>query len=116
MAEAPDNKSGWYARPVFFVADVDRTAQFYIEMLGFWKKWHKDSVCQVNWGNCEIILSQEKERRDKSRLFVELNAAEIDALRRNIAERSTPFEKTWWGYDVIKVVDPDGNELLFASD
>jgi uncharacterized glyoxalase superfamily protein PhnB len=114
------NTQGWYARPVFFVADVNRTARFYIEMLGFWKKWHEGdgtgTVCQVNWGDCEIILSQEKTRSDKGRLFIELNASEIAQLRRDIAERSTPFENTWWGYDCIKVTDPDGNELLFASD
>lgn len=25
----------WYARPVFFVADVNRAARFYLDMLGF---------------------------------------------------------------------------------
>jgi hypothetical protein len=34
-------------------------------------------------------------------------------LRREISERSVPTEKTWWGYDAIRIVDPDGNELLF---
>ncbi len=28
----------WYARPVFFVDDVNRAARFYIDMLGFRKK------------------------------------------------------------------------------
>ena len=40
----------------------------------------------------------------------------IDELRREISERSVPTEKTWWGYDAIRVVDPDGNELLFPLD
>ena len=25
-------------------------------------------------------------------------------------------EKAWWGYDVIRIADPDGNELLFPLD
>jgi catechol 2,3-dioxygenase-like lactoylglutathione lyase family enzyme len=32
----------WYARPVFFVADVNRSARFYVNMLGFEKGWHSD--------------------------------------------------------------------------
>jgi hypothetical protein len=40
----------------------------------------------------------------------------MDELRREILERSVPTEKTWWGYDAIRIVDPDGNELLFPLD
>jgi hypothetical protein len=46
---------------------------------------------------------------------VELTADGLAALRKEIAERSVPNEKSWWGYDVIKIVDPDGNELLFPD-
>ena len=100
-----------------FVADVHRSLRFYIDMLGFEKRWHEGDgaggVCQVNRGECEIILCEHDTRRDKGRLFVELTADGLNALRREIAERSVPSEKSWWGYDVIKIVDPDGNELLF---
>jgi len=44
---------------------------------------------------------------------VALNGNGLTAFRREIVERSVPTEKFWWGYDVIKIVDPDGNELLF---
>jgi hypothetical protein len=54
--------------------------------------------------------------QDKSRLFVELTRDGIDELRREISERSVPTEKAWWGYDAIRIVDPDGNELLFPLD
>ena len=46
---------------------------------------------------------------------MELTVAGLAALRREIVERSVPTEKSWWGYDVIKIVDPDGNELLFPA-
>ena len=37
----------------------------------------------------------------------------VAQLRRELAERSIPSKKSWWGYDVIQIEDPDGNELLF---
>ena len=107
----------WYARPVFYVADVNRAAGFYIDQLGFWKKWHEGdgtgTVCQVNRSDCEIILCQDSSRTDKTRLFIELNVAELAELRREIDERSVPYKTTWWGYDSIQIDDPDGNELIF---
>ena len=109
----------WYTRPVLFVADVNRALRFYIDMLGFKKDWHEGDgaggVCQVNRAGCEIILCEHATRRDKGRLFVSLTAAGLAALRRDIAEHSVPSEKSWWGMDVVKIVDPDGNELLFPE-
>src|SRR5262245_15249563 len=110
----------WYARPVLFVSDLQSALRFYIDKLGFKKKWHTDAgkgtVCQVDRGGCEIILCEDAQRRDRGRLFVELNRDGIDELRREILERSVPTEKAWWGYDVIRITDPDGNELLFPLD
>jgi len=103
----------WYPRPVFFVSDVNRSLEFYLGKLGFWKKWHKGTVCQVNRSDCEIILCQDAARHDRSRLFVELTREGMDELVREINQRSVPTEKSWWGYDVIRIVDPDGNDLLF---
>lgn len=101
---------------MLFVSDLQRALRFYIDMLGFKKKWHVDNVCQVDRGGCEIILSEDPARQDKSRLFVELNRDGIDELRREILERSVPTQEMWWGYDTIRIVDPDGNELLFPLD
>ena len=107
----------WYARPVLFVADIEESLRFYIDKLGFEKKWHSEdgagTVCQVNHGECEIILCQDTKRRDKGRLFIELTREGMDTLRRELADRSVPSETTRWGYDVIRILDPDGNELLF---
>jgi hypothetical protein len=107
----------WYARPVFFVADVNRALLFYIDKLGFEKRWHEGDgtgkVCQVNRGECEIILCEDAARRDKTRLFIELTGDGLVAFRRELVERSVPSITSWWGYDVIQIHDPDGNELLF---
>ena len=120
MTKTTDSKQvthRWYARPVLFVADVNRALRFYVDLLGFEKSWHEGdgagTVCQVNRAECEIILCEDAARTDKGRLFVELTPDGLTELRREIAERSVPNETSWWGYDVIKIVDPDGNELLF---
>jgi catechol 2,3-dioxygenase-like lactoylglutathione lyase family enzyme len=114
---AVKGQTGWYTRPVLFVADVNRALRFYVSMLGFEKRWHEGDgtgkVCQVNRGNCEIILCEDPTRRDKARLFVELNVDELTDLRRELVERSVPSKETWWGYDSIQIDDPDGNELFF---
>lgn len=110
----------WYMRPVLFVSDLPRALAFYAGRLGFEKQWHEaegtGTVCQVGRGGCEIILCQDARRQDRSRLFVELNRDGIDELRREIADRSLPATSTWWGYDAIRIADPDGNELLFPLD
>ena len=120
MTEQPERNQvvhRWYSRPVLFVADVNRALRFYIDMLGFDKAWHegdgKGTVCQVNHGECEIILCQDAVRRDKARLFIELTPEGLADFRRQVVERSVPSKESWWGYDVLQVDDPDGNELLF---
>lgn len=109
----------WYARPVLFVSDLNRALEFYIDRLGFEKRWHEGDrtggVCQVNRGECEIILCKDAARRDKARLFIELTVDGLAELRRELVERSVPTNNVWWGYDVIQIHDPDGNELLFPE-
>ena len=107
----------WYTRPVLFVSDIARAARFYVDRLGFEKRWHEGDgagkVCQVYHGECEIILCEHDTRRDKARLFVELTADGLTDLRRELRARSVPSKEAWWGCDVLQVEDPDGNELLF---
>jgi catechol 2,3-dioxygenase-like lactoylglutathione lyase family enzyme len=107
----------WYTRPVLFVADVSRALGFYVDTLGFAKSWHEGDgaggVCQVNRGECEIILCEDATRRGRGRLYVELTAGALADLRRELAERAVPAHETWWGTDAIQIKDPDGNELLF---
>jgi catechol 2,3-dioxygenase-like lactoylglutathione lyase family enzyme len=107
----------WYTRPVLFVADVNRALRFYVDTLGFEKNWHEGDgagkVCQVTRGECEIILCEDATRHDKARLFVSLTPEGLNELRRELLERDVPSKNAWWGYDVIQVDDPDGNELLF---
>jgi len=113
--DALKTQEKWYARPVFFVADVNRALRFYVDVLGFEKRWGAGdgTVCQVDRGECEIILCEHDTRRDRGRLFIELNVDGLAELRREIEQRSIPYQTAWWGYDSIQIDDPDGNELLF---
>ncbi|HUF66277.1 MAG TPA: glyoxalase superfamily protein [Gemmatimonadaceae bacterium] len=119
MMEQPANEPishAWYMRPVLFVSDIRRALDFYVGELGFTKKWHeadgKGTVCQVDRAGCEVILCEDATRRDRGRLFLELTREGVDQLLREVAERSVPTQKAWWGYDVLRIEDPDGNELL----
>ena len=107
----------WYTRPVLFVSDVNRSLHFYTDMLGFEKSWHEGdgsgTVCQVARGECEIVLCQDATRTGKGRLFIELTSDGLASLRRELVERSVQSKNSWWGYDVIQIDDPDGNEPLF---
>ncbi len=106
----------WYVRPVVFVSDIQRSLEFYVGKLGFEKQWHeadgKGGVCQVHRAGCEIILCEDAGRHDRGRLFVELTREAFDELLRESIQRSVATEKSWWGHDVLRIVDPDGNELL----
>jgi catechol 2,3-dioxygenase-like lactoylglutathione lyase family enzyme len=96
---------------------MNRALHFYTDLLGFKKAWHEGDgqgkVCQVDRAGSEIILCEDAGRRDKGRLFVEFTREGFAEFKREIAERSIPNKESWWGYDVIQIDDPDGNELLF---
>lgn len=115
-APATMNSYRWYMRPVLFVADVQGAIDFYVGRLGFVKKWHEadgqGTVCQVDRGGCEIILCEDAERPDRGRLFLELSAEGVQQLLEEVDARGVPTRRTWWGYDVLQIEDPDGNELL----
>jgi len=106
----------WYMRPVFFVSDVQRAIEFYVGKLGFEKRWHeadgKGTVCQVDRGGCEIILCEDDRRDDRGRLFLELSREAVDQLLEEVEARRLPTRRAWWGYDVLQIEDPDGNDLL----
>jgi catechol 2,3-dioxygenase-like lactoylglutathione lyase family enzyme len=107
----------WYTRPVLYVADVTRALGFYVGMLRFEKRWHEGNgaggVCQIDRGGCEIILCEEPRSAYLGRLYVELTPGALQELRRELAESAIPVREIWWGSDVIQIMDPDGNELLF---
>ena len=107
----------WYSRPVLFVADVQRAVDFYVDQLGFREKWRfEQEVAQVDRDECEIIVSAQRPRKiGMGMLFIELTSADFKALPGMLASNGVASTRGHWGYPVIIVADPDGNELYFPD-
>jgi catechol 2,3-dioxygenase-like lactoylglutathione lyase family enzyme len=62
MANGEQNvmSNEWFARPVLFVADPDRSVDFYVEQLGFTQSWRYEEegkawVTRVDRQGCALI-------------------------------------------------------------
>ena len=107
----------WFTRPVRFVSNMDAALDQYVQLLGFEEAWHFEEagaaiVCQVDRGDCQVILNVNAERAGKSRLFIALWPQEMTTLLVEIEAKSIPTTWEFWGYDVIRIDDPDGNEIM----
>ena len=117
----------WFARPVLHVTDVEASLRFYLDRLGFTSPWHygengKVHVAQVDRQGCALILADTwPEKIGKGLIFISLNVeptyeaavAALDALRAELAAKGAPVKDGSWGYRVLVVNDPEGNQLLF---
>ena len=121
----------WYARPVLFVAHIDRTLDFYVNRLGFAQAWRyeengKAVVAQVDRQGCVLIFSSQwPDKVGKGLMFISLNVnvaqgqfgaeveSALDKLRVEFETKGVDVKDGWWGYRLLVVCDPDGNELYF---
>lgn len=118
----------WYPRAVLFVADIDRTLDFYINRLGFTKAWHfgndeTSQVAEAGRQGCALIFTTESpDKVGKGLIFISLNVdvpgdqipaeiAALDRLRVELEGKGVKVEEGFWGHRVMIVHDPDGNEL-----
>ena len=115
----------WFARPVLHVKDVDASLRFYADQLGFTSPWRygedgRAHVAQVDRQGCALILADTwPEKIGKGLIFISLNAgretqvAALDALRAELEARGAAVKEGSWGYRLLVVDDPDGNQLFF---
>jgi catechol 2,3-dioxygenase-like lactoylglutathione lyase family enzyme len=118
----------WFARPVLHVADVDASLRFYVDRLGFTSPWRFDEggkvfVAQVERQGCALILSSQwPQKVSKGLMFISLNVepetpealtAALDALRAELEAKGVAVKEGSWGYRLLVVDDPDGNQLFF---
>ena len=129
----------WFARPVLHVSDVEASLRFYVDRLGFTSPWSFDQegkacVAQVDRQGCALILADTQlfsgnpsvafrpEKIGTGLMFISLNVdpetheaqvAALDALRAEFAAKGVPVKVGDWGYRLLVVDDPDGNQLLF---
>ena len=115
----------WFARPVLHVTDVEASLQFYVNRLGFTCPWRydEDGVAQVDRQGCALILADNwPEKIGKGLMFISLNVepqtresaiAALDALRAELEAKGVLVKEGLWGYRLLVVDDPDGNQLFF---
>jgi catechol 2,3-dioxygenase-like lactoylglutathione lyase family enzyme len=118
----------WFARPILNVTDVEASLRFYIDQLGFTSPWRYDEdgrahVAQVDRQGCALILADTwPEKIGNGLMFISLDvepatreaaAAALDALRAELEAKGVPVKDGSWGYRLLVVDDPDGNQLLF---
>src|ERR1700720_144644 len=122
----------WFARPVLHVTDVEASLRFYVNRLGFTSPWRYDEdgkahVAQVERQGCALILAETwPEKIGKGLMFISMNVeqrtreaaiaaanAVLDALRAELEAKGVPVKEGSWGYRLLVVDDPDGNQLFF---
>jgi catechol 2,3-dioxygenase-like lactoylglutathione lyase family enzyme len=112
----------WFARPVLHVKDVETSLRFYVDRLGFTCPWRndEDGVAQVDRQGCSLILADTwPQKIGKGLMFISLNfepeaqIAALDALRTEFEAKGVPVKDGSWGYRLLVVDDPDGNQLFF---
>ena len=110
--------TGWFSRPVWTVADMDRALDFYLTHLGFTENWRYEQdgarVVEVERAGSQIILSNQwPDSIGRSMIFVSLGEGLLDPLRAELAGRGVHGTEAYWGYRCFVVADPDGNQLYF---
>jgi uncharacterized glyoxalase superfamily protein PhnB len=118
--------SDWFARTVLHVTDVSASIRFYVERFGFTNSWNHDEdgkpvVAQVERQGCALILSNQwPEKVGKGLVFISLDVdahdayiAALDALRVELEANGAVVKDGSWGYRILVVDDPDGNQLYF---
>jgi hypothetical protein len=123
----------WFARPVLHVMDVEASLRFYVNELAFTSPWRYEEdgrarVAQVERQGCALILADTwPEKIGKGLMFISLNVeplnveqetpeaaiAALDALRAELEARGVAVKEGSWGYRLLVLDDPDGNQLFF---
>lgn len=116
---------------MLYVADVDRALDFYVTRLGFaqsrrYAEAGAAVVAQAERQGCALIFSSQwPDKVGKGLIFVSLDLdvapeaeiaaqhAALDRLRAELDGRGAEVTEGFWGYRILIVRDPDGNELYF---
>lgn len=116
--------------PEFFVGDVENSAKFYVEQLGFTVLQQKPDFAVVALGDAHILLAEDSIAGDRLRDLLVSNARgvgvnvrlmvdDVDAMYRRIEEHGVRIvheidDRTYGLRDFI-VADSDGYLLRFAA-
>jgi len=118
----------WFARPVLHVTDVETSLRFYVDRLGFTSPWRYEEdgrahVAQIDRQGCALILADTwPEKIGNGLMFISVSGEQetreaatsaLDALRVELEGNGVSVTEGVWGYRLLVVDDPDGNQLFF---
>jgi hypothetical protein len=108
------------------VTDVEASLRFYVNRLHeplALRRGRKARVAQVDRQGCALILADTwPEKIGKGLIFISVNVepatretaiAALDALRAELEARGVLVKEGSWGYRLLVVDDPDGNQFFF---
>lgn len=111
--------------PLFDVADVDKSIEFYVDGLGFelQDKWVEDDVlrwCRVEHGDSALMLQKTQGEPPANRgpgLTLYFICEDAKAAHQEFKERGVQVGEPFVGnnMDVFYFKDPDGYRLSFES-
>lgn len=105
------------ATPIFCVASVLASTEYYVNALGFTLDWGDARFASVSRGRCSIFLCQQDQGHPGAWTWI--GVPDADALAAEYRERGAtirnPPTNYPWAYE-MQVEDPDGNVLRFGSE
>ncbi len=106
------------ATPIFCVASVRASIEYYVNALGFKVDWEGGpGFASVSRGRCHIFLCEEDQGHPGAWTWI--GVSDTDSLAAEYRERGAkirhPPTNYPWAYE-MQVQDPDGNVLRFGSE
>jgi catechol 2,3-dioxygenase-like lactoylglutathione lyase family enzyme len=106
------------SQPIFRVADMQRSLQFYVGKLGFTNvAWGTDDFTSVNRDRAGLYLCRNGQGGGRAWVWIAVEDAEKlheDLVAKGVAIKLPPTN-FYWSME-LHVEDPDGNVLRFGSD
>jgi catechol 2,3-dioxygenase-like lactoylglutathione lyase family enzyme len=105
------------AQPIFPVADLRASIDYYVNALGFQHDWGDAGFASVSRDRCHLFLCENGQGQPGTWAWIGVGDAEALAveLRDHGAKIRHPPTNYPWAYE-MQVEDPDGNVLRFGSD
>lgn len=105
------------ATPIFCVASVPASIEYYLNALGFKQDWGDAGFASVSRDRCHLFLCENDQGHPGTWAWI--GVSDADALAAEFRQRGArirnPPTNYPWAYE-MQVEDPDGNVLRFGSD
>lgn len=103
-----------------FVEDLDRTADFYVDVLGFEPETRSARARMLRAGEFRLLLHIGGSTPDEQNLHLHLAVNDVDAFHREVSARGAapegPPETKPWGLRSFELRDPSGYLWEFVQE